>query len=330
MANEMIKLKVRGRQVRVEANRLARRGRVRAGQKRRKFVDNLKKSRAFSSAGMPESVNGDAGFEDVRHVPATASPEELAAELARAGALIIDNLVEPEVMDRVIAEIEPYIDATPSGPDDFSGRRTRRTGALITRSPTARELVQHPTILGTAGIVLGHSPTYQINLTQVISVGSGEPAQKIHRDQWTFGDFPFPKGHDVQCSTIWALDDFTDENGATRVIPGSNHARNRINFAQRDTIPAAMTKGSVLVYTGSVYHGGGANVTTEPRRGMNLTYIVGWLRQEENQYLSTPPEVARTLPTDLLRLMGYQECGVSLGYIDDCRDPLDALELKSA
>jgi ectoine hydroxylase-related dioxygenase (phytanoyl-CoA dioxygenase family) len=200
---------------------------------------------------------------------------------------------------------------------------------LIARSETARELVQHPTVLGTVERVLHESPTYQINLTQIITVGPAEPPQKIHRDHWTFGDFPFPHGHEVQCSTIWALDDFTEENGATRVIPGSNHAGNRLSFKHRDTIPAEMTKGSVFLYTGSVYHGGGMNQTSRPRRGLNLTYIVGWLRQEENQYLSVPPDVARTLPTDLLRLMGYQECGVSLGYVADCRDPLTALEVDT-
>jgi ectoine hydroxylase-related dioxygenase (phytanoyl-CoA dioxygenase family) len=323
MANERIKLQVWGRQAKVEANRIARRGRVRLGQTRLKLRGLVPKSKAYRSSGL--STAADDGGGGVRHFPATVTPDEVAAELARSGALIIDNLVEPEVMDRVVEEMSPHIEATSAGGNDFRGRNTRRTGALIARSATARELVQHPTILGTADIVLSHSPTYQINLTQIISVGSGEPAQKIHRDHWTFGDFPFPEGQDVQCSTIWALDDFTDENGATRLVPGSNHAGNRINFAQRDSIPAAMNKGSVLVYTGSVYHGGGSNTTTETRRGLNLTYIVGWLRQEENQYLATPPEVARTLPPDLLRLMGYQECGAALGYVDDCRDPLDVL-----
>lgn len=261
----------------------------------------------------------------VKHLPASASPDEICATLADDGCVVVDRVVRPEVLDQVAEELRPFTDATPFGPDDFSGRSTRRTGGLIARSPKSRELVMHPTVLGAVGKLLGHATSFQLHLTQIISIGPGEPAQTIHRDQWAFDFFPFPRGYEVQCNTIWAMTDFTAENGATRVIPGSNRFDDKLRFTESDTEPAEMTKGSVLFYTGSIYHGGGANHSKDIRTGINITYNVSWLRQEENQYLSVPQEVARTLPVDLLRLMGYRLGAYALGYVDDTRDPIEVV-----
>ena len=160
----------------------------------------------------------------------------------------------------------------------------------------------------------------------MIAIGPGEPAQPVHRDQWAWDFFPFPSGYEVQCNTIWAMNDFTAENGATRVIPGSNKLADKLQFHEKDTVPAEMPAGSVVFYTGSLYHGGGANRSDQVRYGLNLTYTLGWLRQEENQYLTVPADVARTLPDPLLKLMGYARGAYALGYVDDVRDPLDALK----
>lgn len=261
----------------------------------------------------------------IEHLPATATPEEMAAILKRDGALIVDNLVPAATMDAVTAELRPWLEATPVGSDEFSGLRTRRTGALIARSPLCRELVMNPTVLAVTGQVLSHATTFQLHLTQAIAIGPGEPAQTIHRDQWAFDFFSFPKGYEVQCNTIWAMTDFTEENGATRVIPGSHLFEDKMQFEEKDTIPAEMTKGSVLLYTGAVYHGGGANRSKATRIGLNLTYNLSWLRQEENQYLSVPHDLAKTLPVDLLRLMGYARGAYALGYFGDSRDPIEAV-----
>jgi ectoine hydroxylase-related dioxygenase (phytanoyl-CoA dioxygenase family) len=121
------------------------------------------------------------------------------------------------------------------------------------------------------------------------------------------------------------MNDFTDQNGATRLVPGSHKAADRLQFKPEDTVAAEMPAGSVLFYTGSLYHGGGANRSDHVRYGLNITYAVSWLRQEENQYLSTPLEIARQLPKPLLRLMGYARGAYALGYVDDLRDPLEAL-----
>jgi ectoine hydroxylase-related dioxygenase (phytanoyl-CoA dioxygenase family) len=261
----------------------------------------------------------------IKHLPASASADEICAALSDDGCVVVDNVVRPEVMDEVARELRPFAENTPLGPDDFSGRRTRRTGGLIARSPKSRELVMHPVVLGATAKMLGHATSFQLHLTQIISIGPGEPAQTIHRDQWAFDFFPFPRGYEVQCNTIWAMTDFTAENGATRVIPGSNHFDDKLRFTEADTEPAEMSKGSVLFYTGAIYHGGGANRSKEIRTGINITYNVSWLRQEENQYLSVPLDIARTLPVDLLRLMGYRLGAYALGYVDDTRDPIEVV-----
>lgn len=261
----------------------------------------------------------------LQHLPPTAEPEDVAKVLADDGAVIVDDVASTELLDRFDAEITPYIDATPTGPDDFSGHNTRRTGALIARAPSSRDFVMHPLVLGTCKQVLGHATSFQLHLTQVIAIGPDEPAQPVHRDQWAYDFFTFPQGYEVQCNTIWGLTDFTEENGATRVVPGSNHLEDKLRLTQEDTVPAEMRRGSVLVYTGAVYHGGGANRSDAVRKGINITYNLSWLRQEENQYLSVPFDVARELDEDLLRLMGYQRGAYALGYVGDLQDPIEVV-----
>jgi ectoine hydroxylase-related dioxygenase (phytanoyl-CoA dioxygenase family) len=255
-----------------------------------------------------------------------ASVEQVEAALREAGCAVIERVVPDEQMDRITAELEPYLQATEPGADEFTGRNTRRTGALLARSPGFRDLAAHPVVLGTLDRVLGdHATSFQLHLTQVIEIGPGEPAQYVHRDQWAFDFFEFPKGFEVECHTMWAMEDFTEENGATRVIPGSHRWEDKLRPTVDQTVPAEMPKGSVLFYLGSLYHGGGANRSTAARRGINVGYTLSWLRQEENQYLACPPEVARTLPEDLARLAGYRRGAYALGYYGDLHDPYDAV-----
>lgn len=260
----------------------------------------------------------------LHHFAADADPAEISAFLAQWGYAIVDDVVAPELMDQLVAESMPWIEASDHGRDHYDGRHTRRTGMLIARCPTARQLVMHPVVLGTVGHFLGHATTFQLHLTQIISIEPGETDQKLHRDQMAFDFFPFPADYHVQCNTMWAMSDFTAANGATRIQPGtsamSDEAAATIEVAQ-----AEMGKGSVLFYDGKVMHGGGANRSDDVRRGGNLTYAVGWVRQEENQYLACPPEVARTLDDDLLKVMGYQQGAFALGYVGDQQDPLSLL-----
>ncbi|MBW2392773.1 MAG: phytanoyl-CoA dioxygenase family protein [Deltaproteobacteria bacterium] len=261
----------------------------------------------------------------VEHLKSEDGPGRIAEILERDGCVVVDGIASPGELARFREEMKPFLEATPVGLDGFTGRFTRRTGALIARSEQARDWVQHPVVLGAVDKVLGHVTNYQLHLTQVIAIGPGEKAQDVHRDQWAFDFFPFPNGYEVQCNTIWALTDFTEENGATRVIPGSHRHDDKLRYTFEDTEPAEMEAGSVLFYTGSVYHGGGPNRSDAVRMGVNITYVVGFLRQEENQYLTVPREIAATLPKDLLRLMGYARGAYALGYIDDTRDPIAAV-----
>ena len=265
----------------------------------------------------------------IQHFAAGAAIDEIHAVLKRDGALIIDGLASHGQVDAVMAEMQPYIDATAVGGDSFTGKNTRRSGALIARSPSSHALIQHPTILGVTEKLLHKAQSFQVHLTQTIAIGPGSPSQSIHRDEWAFDFFEFPSDYHVQCNTIWAMTDFTKENGATRLIPGSQADPIDLSRKHDESVPAEMTKGSCLLYTGKVYHGGGANDSDDVRVGLNLTYNVGWLRQEENQYLSVPADVAAELPDELLRLMGYRIGAYALGYIDDLRDPIEALRGKS-
>jgi ectoine hydroxylase-related dioxygenase (phytanoyl-CoA dioxygenase family) len=263
--------------------------------------------------------------QEVPHLPAGADIDAVVDTIAVTGCVVLDDVVDAPTLDRIVDELTPYRSDTPFGVDDFTGHATRRTGALIARSPTFRSLAVHPTVIGTLDRVIGHSTSYQLHLTQVIDIGPGETAQVVHRDQWAFDFFPFPAGYEVECHTMWALTDFTEANGATRVIPGSHRWEDRLRPEPEQTVPAEMTRGSVLLYLGSLYHGGGTNRTEEVRSGINVGYTLGWLRQEENQYLACPAEVARCLPHDLLRLMGYSRAAYALGYVGDTLDPLDVL-----
>ena len=192
----------------------------------------------------------------------------------------------------------------------------------------------HPKILDITEKALSHSTNFQLHNAQVLAVGPGAELQPIHRDQWTFDFFPFPSGFDTTLATMWALTDFTAENGATRLVPGSHKVnetnkkeafetaeRLTVNF-EKETEPAEMEVGSVLLYKGSLYHGAGPNSTESVRIGLTIQYTLGWLRQEENQYLGNSLEVLKDLPEKLLRLMGYKGGAVSLGFYDNQKDPI--------
>lgn len=259
------------------------------------------------------------------HLPPTATPDDVTHALRRDGFVIVDNLVPNSLMDDVAEQLAEYIDLTPPGLDDFVGRMTRRTGSLIARSVASRQLIQHPLVLGAAASWLQKATAYQLHLTQVISVFPGETDQPLHRDELAWDFFPFPLDYDVQCNTMWAMTDFTVENGATRLVPGSHLVEGKQTYDDDAIVRAEMERGSVFFYSGKIYHGAAANRTNSVRQGINITYAVGWVRQEENQYLSTPIEVARTLDDDLLKLMGYQMGGLAMGYIRDFEDPMVAV-----
>ena len=243
-----------------------------------------------------------------------ATLDEVLAIIDQDAAVILESALATRRVDAILEEIAPYVEGTKPFDDDFVGRATTRTGGLVARSKTAREAVMHPLVLEAAnGLLTRHSKNIQLNVTQIMRLLPGETAQDLHRDRYIWSR-SLPREIEPQFNCMWALTDFTEENGATRVIPGSQLWDWDREPEPSESIPAEMPRGSVLLYTGSVLHGGGANRSDRPRIGMNLTYVLGWLRQEENQYLSCPPEVARDLAPELQDLIGYTVGNGSLGY----------------
>lgn len=262
------------------------------------------------------------------HLPADAPAEEMAAALDRDGALIIDDVLDAGQVAALKAELAPFVEATAPGQDGFTGFKTTRTGALAARAPASRPLILDPRVQVLCEHLLKpNCERWQLHLTQLIRIMPGQGAQPIHRDRWAWG--AHLKGVEPQLNTIWAVSDFTEANGATQVIPGSQAWPDDRRAEPQEIARATMRAGSVLVYTGSVFHGGGANNSDGDRWGLNITYALGWLRQEENQYLSCPPEIARTLSPELQSLLGYDLGGYALGYYTPPLPPGEGPELVS-
>jgi ectoine hydroxylase-related dioxygenase (phytanoyl-CoA dioxygenase family) len=205
------------------------------------------------------------------------------------------------------------------GRNAFEGFATRRIYALFAKTRGFDELAIHPLLLGVLDRVLGH---YQLSGPVGIDIGPGESAQGLHRDDVVYPlSWPHPQ---VVLNTMWALDDFTEDNGATLIVPGSHHTSPAEQPALADAVVATMPAGSVMFYVGTVWHGGGANRTGERRLGVILEYVAAWLRAQENHVTAVPVEVARTLDPRLQELLGYNIYPPFLGYVDG-RHPRRAL-----
>jgi len=239
--------------------------------------------------------------------------ETLMQILRRDGAFILKDAASKDLVAETWQELRPYVEATELGADRFTGFKTTRTGGLAARSAGCREMILNETMdLLCKEFLHPNCTRHQLHLGQVIRIMPGQPKQSIHRDRWAWGKHL--KDIEPQLNTIWALTEFTRENGATQVIPASINLPDDHQFSDTDIAYAEMQAGSVLVYSGSVFHGGGENTTNADRVGINITYTLGWLRQEENQYLSCPPDIAKHLEPRLQKLLGYTMGSYALGY----------------
>ena len=249
----------------------------------------------------------------LQHLPANAESSAIVAAVQQDGAVILDDVLTEGFIAALREETDPYMEHTSNGEDHFAGHHTTRTGGLLVRSEKCRELIEHQTILNPCNEFLApYCERVQLHLTQIIRIRPGETAQTIHRDRWAWGKH---LSHlEPQFNTIWAITDFTPENGATQVVPGSTQWPDDQEIQPEQITRAEMKAGSVLVYSGSVFHGGGSNTSDQDRIGINITYALGWLRQEENQYLSCPPELAKDLSPTLQGLAGYAMGQYALGY----------------
>lgn len=255
---------------------------------------------------------------DLTRVHASAPTADIIEVLLDQGAVIVEDLLDADLLARFNAELDPYLTHTPQGSDRgfvnagvaaFFGDRTEHLAGLAAKSPVfATEVLTHPVYTAVAdAVLLPNCAAYQLNLAHVLHRGPGGTPQMLHRDEDVWVQVPHPRPRPaIQLASVVALNDFTADNGSTRVIPGSHKwDRDRVP-TDAEAIPAVMKAGSGVIYLGSTIHAAGANTTADVwRRGMHISYCVGWLRTEENQYLSIPLEQARTLPEDSLRLLGF-------------------------
>jgi ectoine hydroxylase-related dioxygenase (phytanoyl-CoA dioxygenase family) len=211
------------------------------------------------------------------------------------------------------ADLDRVLSSTPTGRNPFEGYSTQRVYALFAKTRTFDVAATHPLLLAVLDQVLGSS--YQLSAPVGIRIGPGEQAQILHRDD---AIYPVPEPHPpLVVNTMWPLDEFTPENGATRFVPGS-HAwePGRTPAGDDEIATAVLSPGSVMFYLGSLWHGGGANGTAKPRLGVILEYAAGWLRQQENHCLAVPRDVVRRLPQRLQELLGYNIYPPFVGYVD--------------
>ena len=267
----------------------------------------------------------------VRSVESNTKVSEINSILEEDGCVVIKNMLSQEGLYNLRRDLRPHLNKTPNCSGDFYGYKTKRVSSLIEKSPACREMAINETILSVMdNFLLPSCSDYQLNLTQAIQIGPGEPLQAMHPDDPMF---PFPFSGEKMINCMWAVDDFTEENGATNLVPGS-HKWPRVNLMP-DRIPekeeitqGIMSAGSVLIYLGSLLHCGGANRSLSPRTGLVMSYNLGWLRQSENQYLAVSQDLAKTLPERLQRLLGYFVHQPNLGQVEG-RDPINLLQDKN-
>ena len=244
-------------------------------------------------------------------------------QLRSDGYVILRDLVGSHELDEVRRELAAHLETAPFGRNDFEGFRTQRAYALLAKAPTTAMLVAHPTILALLDEVL--DPAYLLSANIAINVHPGETAQTLHSDD---GYCPLPRPRRaVGVSAVWAIDEFTGDNGATEVIPGSHlwtdHTADP-NDPRIQTIE--MSAGSAVVFFGTTLHRGGAHNGPAPRLGITPQYCQPWIRQIENMALAIPSELAATLPERVQTLL-YGILPPFIGYADG-RDPVRALNVS--
>jgi ectoine hydroxylase-related dioxygenase (phytanoyl-CoA dioxygenase family) len=246
-------------------------------------------------------------------MPAAASAgREVAQRLIDDGYVIVSGMMTAADVCAARADLDRVLETTPAGRNAFEGYATQRVYALFAKTRTFDLAATHPLLLEVLEHVLGH---FQLSAPVGIRIGPGEHAQVLHRDD---SIYPLPQpGPPVVVNTMWPLDEFTADNGATRLVPGSHRWEpHRQPAAEDPVVTATMAPGSAMFYLGNLWHGGGANRTGLPRLGVILEYAAAWLRQQENLCLAVPRRVVRQLPEQLQELLGYNIYPPFVGYVD--------------
>jgi ectoine hydroxylase-related dioxygenase (phytanoyl-CoA dioxygenase family) len=238
-----------------------------------------------------------------------------AERLRDDGWTVLDDVLAPDLVDALLADLDRLVDELAVRPasNSFEGRSTYRVYNLLAHGPLWAEVPVHPAVLPVVETVLDAGCL--VSSLSSIDIRPGEVAQPLHADDQLL---PLERPHvPIVCNTMWALTDFTEENGATRLVPGTHRSpENPVYGRTYDTIPAVMPKGSVLVWNGSLWHGGGANESDARRVGIAMNYCAGWVRQQENQQLGLTRSLVRTFGPRLRTLVGYGIYNGLVGHID--------------
>lgn len=259
----------------------------------------------------------------------TASVEDVIHIIERDGGVIIADFLDSGLLAQLKLELDAALDESAFGHEGFVGTATRRASRLFARSKVMVDVVRHPLFLGAARGILQKpvdvwfgeertaiTPMIQIGMTQAIQIHPGQGKQPLHRDDtvflWRHPQF----GREARLQLMLAVTDFTEANGATKVIPGSHLWDDERCPTQAETVQAVMAAGSAVLFVGSLYHGAGTNDSDQPRTGMTLSLDLGSLRQEENQYLSVPISTVKQLPEDIQRLLGWEVGDNFIGYVE--------------
>ncbi|HEX2591916.1 MAG TPA: phytanoyl-CoA dioxygenase family protein [Rhizomicrobium sp.] len=272
-----------------------------------------------------------AGVQSLPRLDARTTDFDTALDLLKSeGVLVLEHAIDAAALADLRKELAPWFNRAHCGTGPFFGRQTLRFGGLFAKARSTAQLAIHPLVLPLMEFALKGDPSsptcdaIELNLTQGIGIGPGEPPQFLHRDE---DIWPFPNTFEIMSNAMWAIDDFTEENGATRLIPGSHKWSRDRHPEPGEALPAVAPAGSVVLWLGGTLHGGGANRSDAVRRGVVMSYRLGWLAPSEKLLLSIPAEVARDLPVRLQKLIGYQIQRPNLGWVEG-HDPIEWLHGK--
>lgn len=269
---------------------------------------------------MPDAISLQARVPDIDAAAPAIARRDL---LLRWGAVVLKDAASRETIAAVEAALAGWFARAPTGEGLFLGRRTRRFSGLLAKAEATANLIAETAVLELVEPILkgGGCDAIQLGLTQAIAIEPGERAQFLHRDDTLY---PCAKDGELLINAMWPLDAFTPANGATRIVLGSQNWDRTVRPKAGAGVSAAASPGDVILWLGSVLHGGGENSSAACRRGLVFQYSAAWLAQAEKLLLTTPPEVARRLPTRVQKLIGYQVHRPNLGWIEE-RDPLEWL-----
>ena len=266
----------------------------------------------------------------LRYLPNTATTEEIVSVINEDGGVIIREFLKNRILRGLRQDLLPLLEGTPGGEDSyFAGAQTGRLSRLFARSKYMVDVALNPLFLHSARAILqtpmcGWSgdvrheiaPDIQVGVTQAIQIRPGQGKQPLHRDDsvWLWRHPQY--GREARLQIMIALSEFTTENGATHVIPGSHRLDDERMPTEAESIQAEMNPGDALLWVGSTYHGGGENRTSSPRTGLTMAYDLAILRQEENHFLSLPLERVRQLPEELQQLLGWSCSTTFMGWVE--------------